>query len=403
MRTTAFGSFGYWATLLATGLASLASLASMGCGGPGVHSREAGAVSPLAVRSVAWNASQTRIGKVRAVTDAGDVSAVFADDGAYVFTAGALVAADRSVTDWVDADTIFGPDGSARWIIGVNARGRVYHLRGRSSFEEVSERYGLGDRQVRGAAVLGTGAVGFLLDGEVALADGMKVTRYGIPRLLEIAGGGGYGAGVASDRVFVFGAAQRTLRSYDLPRATAATLGPDGRLYATTPRAVYASSPSGELDLVLETSGDSIHGLVASGEHVWFADGTELGVVDGARVAETSGAHIAEDAKLRASTTGDVWVLAQGALSRYARVDPEPDLQRAWNDKLSGVFARSCAACHMPNGPSGVDLSSAEAWQTRRALIKDRVVVTHTMPPQGRALTDADRDAIKGWAEGASR
>jgi hypothetical protein len=377
-------------------------VACAGCGGPSVHSREGGAVAPLAVRSVDWNAAHAAIGKVRAVTDAGDVAAVFSESGAHVFASGALVASDASVTDWIDADTILGPDGSARWIIGVNALGKVYHLRGRSSFEEVSERYGLGGHRVRGAAVLGMGFVGFLLDGEIALADGEHVTRYGLPSVAEIAGGNGFGAGLGKDKVLVFTAARRVARSYALAGATHVALGPDGRLYATTPRAVYGTNPAGELRLLYETKSDTIHGLVVSGEHVWFGDGEELGVVDGARVAETNGAHIAADAKLAASTTGDVWVLSGGALSRFARVDPEPDLAREWQGKLSGVFARACASCHLPNGPSGVDLSTAEAWHSHRSLIRDRVVVSHTMPPQGRSLDAADREAIRVWAEAAA-
>jgi mono/diheme cytochrome c family protein len=101
----------------------------------------------------------------------------------------------------------------------------------------------------------------------------------------------------------------------------------------------------------------------------------------------------------RKQITGDVWVLASGKLSRFARLDPEPELARAWKDKLSGVFARSCASCHQSNGPSGIDLSSAEAWHSRRTLIHDRVVVSRSMPPQGHALADPDRDAIKVWSE----
>jgi hypothetical protein len=381
----------------AVGAIALSVLA--GCAGAGPHTREAGVVAPLAVRPVAWNAAQARVGKVRAVADAGDVAAVFADDGAHVFTSGVLVASDTSVTDWIDAETILGPDGSARWIVGVNARGRIYHLRGRSSFEDVSERYGLGDRKVRGAAVLGTSYVGFLLDGEVALADGTQVVRYGLAPLVDLTGGGGFGAGIAKDKLVVFTATNRAARSYALPEASAVAVGPDGRLYATTPRGVFASNAGGGLDLVYETSSDSIHGLVASAEHVWFADGTELGVIDNGRVAETTGAKIAPDAKLLASTSGDVWVLAGGALSRFARLDPEPEIARAWNEKLSGVFARSCASCHLPNGPSGVDLSTAEAWHSHRAMIKERVMTSRTMPPSGRPLADEDREAIRAFTE----
>ncbi len=382
----------------------------LGCGGKADSARSPEGTSvtsrlakdPLGVRAVPWNAAKARVGKVKAVADSGDVVAVFADDGAHVFTAGALVATDTSVRDWVDADTILGPDGSARWIIGVDGRGRLYHLRGRSSFEEVSERFGLGAHRVRDAAVLGTGYVGFLLDDELALADGERVTRYAVPRLFELNGGGGFGAGVARDSVFVFTARHRAIRTYALPNATHAVLGPDGRLFATTPRAVYATNAAHDLVLMHESDhGDAIHGLVASAEHVWFADRDELGVIDGEHIALTNGAKIPVDARLAPSSSGDVWVLADGALSRFARVEAEPDVARAWNDKLSSVFARACASCHQANGASGVDLSNAEAWHARRMLIHDRVVVSRTMPPQGHVLSDADRESVRQWTEAA--
>jgi mono/diheme cytochrome c family protein len=176
-----------------------------------------------------------------------------------------------------------------------------------------------------------------------------------------------------------------------------AAVGSDGRVYAATSRALYAMSPQGVLELVYDAEGETLHGLVASGDHVWFADGAELGVVDGDHVAETTGAKLTGDSALAPSPSGDVWVIAKGSLARFARTDPEPALANAWQGTLAPVFARSCSSCHLPSGPSGTDLSSAEAWQTERSAIRERVVVTKTMPPEGHVLSDADRAAIAGW------
>jgi hypothetical protein len=43
-------------------------------------------------------------------------------------------------------------------------------------------------------------------------------------------------------------------------------------------------------------------------------------------------------------------------------------------------------------------LSTAEAWQSERAEIRDRVVKQRSMPPEGHALSEADRAAIAAWA-----
>jgi hypothetical protein len=135
---------------------------------------------------------------------------------------------------------------------------------------------------------------------------------------------------------------------------------------------------------------------------VWLADGAELAVVEGDRVAETSGARIPADARLAPSATGDVWVLGGDGLRRYARVEPEPSLAVSWSSSLAPIFARSCASCHLPGGISGTDLSTAEAWESEKQTIAERVVARRSMPPEGHPLSDADRAAIAAWA-GAPR
>jgi hypothetical protein len=357
-------------------------------------------VSSFAVRPVAWNPAAVPVGRVSAVADAGTTVAVFGDAGATVLSSGAVVASDRSVTDWVDAEAIRGADGSPRWIVGIDGKGRLHYLRGMSSFEDVSARYGLDGRRVLGAAMLDPTRVGFLLDGEIAVADGRRVTRYGAPPLAVLLGGGGYGAGVGTNAVTLFDA-KMTARTFPLPGVTGAAVGPGGRLFATTRRALYASTELGDLTLVYDAGGETLHGLVASGEHVWFADGTELGVVDGERVAETSGVHVAPDARLASSPSGDVWVLAADALQRFARAEPETALGVTWSSMLAPIFARSCSSCHLPGGVSGIDLSTAEGWQSERGAIHARVVASKTMPPEGHPLPDADRAAIQAWTERA--
>jgi hypothetical protein len=396
-------------------------LLSFGCG-PALHTRGAGAVLPLAVRPVAWNPSNTAVGSVRAIADGGDVVAVFSDRGATVFSARSPVAVDRSVTDWASAGSIAGADGAARWIVGISGAGRIYHLRGRRTFEDVTDRYGLAGARVLGASALGSGVVGFLLGREIAIADGEHVTRYECPldgvTFDELAGGAGFGAGVAPSGMNLIDVTRRTMTRYPLPGVTHAAFGTDGRLYATTRRAVYVADAEGTLALVYDATADTIHGLVASGPEVWFADGDELGVVQGDRVAETNGARIGRDARLSPSPGGDVWVLSRGALDRFTRAGATPSTPSpatpspataspgrvtavptgdAWERTIAPIFARSCSACHLADGISGTDLSTAAAWQDERAAIRERVVERRSMPPPGHPLTEEDRDAIRAW------
>lgn len=369
-----------------------------GCGAA-PHTRAAGAVAPLSVRQVAWNPSQAAVGRVSAVADAGSIVAVFGDAGATVLGAGAVLSVDRSVTDWASASTIAGADGSARWIVGIDRRGHLYYLRGSSSFEDVSARYGLDGRAIRDASMIDLTHAAFLLDGGLAVADGRTVARYdALPPLLDFAAGGGHVAGMGTDVLLAFEPGLSATRTYTLPGIASVTVGGDGRVYAATRRALYTAKPDGELALVYDAGGDSLHGLAASGDHVWFADGPELGMVEDEHVAETTGARVPVDAHLSPSSSGDVWVLADGKLDRYARADAEPALAMAWSTTLAPIFARVCAACHEPDGSSGTDLSTAEAWASERAAIRERVVVARTMPPQGHPLSDADRKAISAWA-----
>ena len=386
-------------------LGALLGSALLACG-PAPHTRGAGAVSPLAVRVVPWNPANAPVGNVRAVADAGEVVAVFSDRGATVFSARSPVATDGAVTDGASAGAIAGADGAAQWILAVTARGRMAHLRGLSAFEDVTDRYGLGGVRVLGVTSLGSGNVGFLLPREIAIADGAHVTRYAASvdgvTFDELAGGAGFGAGVARDVVYVFDVARKSIAAYPLPAVTHAAVGTNGRLYATTPRAVYAADALGRLALVYDATASTIHGLVASGSQVWFADGDELGVVDGDRVAETSGAKIGRDAKLSSSESGDVWVLSGGALDRFARAGSAASNGATWDAAIAPIFARSCSTCHQSDGVSGTDLSTPAAWEEERAHIRERVLERRSMPPQGHPLLDEDRETIRKWVEGGA-
>lgn len=400
-------------------LATMAS-ATVSCA-PLPHSKSAGGVGNLALRPVAWNAANASVGKVRAVADAGDVVCVFADEGATVLSATAVVARDEAARGFRFGGSVLASDGQTRWIVGIDPKGKLWRLRGMTAFEDVGARYGLEGKGFRAATLLDAGTVGFAFDREIAIARAQKTSLYPAGTFVSFAGGGGYAAGVTSESIDLVNATNGAVTRFALPGATAAALDGKGRLFATTKRGVYAAGVDGSLALVFDAGKDAIHGLAVAGERVWFADGAELGVVDGDRVSETTGAGIARDATLQGSPSGDVWVIGDGRLARFASLgDAGGDgagrpgaaagtgtttgtraapgtAGQAWGALIAPVFARACAKCHQANGISGTDLSNERAWAAKRALIRERVLVQKTMPPDPKSLGDADRAAIEAW------
>jgi hypothetical protein len=372
-------------------------LCSASCG-PGAHTRAGGGVGALSVHEVAWNPTQATVGQVRAVAEAAGVTAVFADVGATILSAGAVIAVDRSEKDWVDAAAIPGADGSARWIVGLSRNGRLYRLKDRSTFEEVSARYGLDAEPVRTFTPFGNGLVAFLLPRQVAIADGNRVDFYNAPGFTNLLAGGGYGVGLVGTDVYMFGLTGDQVVHYSLPGLKHAALGADGRLYASTARAIYVAAPERDLSLAYDSESRNIQELVATRDTVWFSEAGKLGVLANDHVLETDDRPIVADTKLSPTATSDVWAISGGTLRRFSRVVSTPDRTARWGSSIAPVFARVCAACHEPNGVSGIDLSTAEAWDAERAAIRERVVETRTMPPQGHDLSASDRAEIDAWS-----
>ena len=387
-------------------LACLASLPSLlaACGAPAVYTKKGGAVSELTVKKVSFNPGGAPLGNVRAVAEAGETVCVFADDGATVLVSQAPVATDRSVTGWKGAAVLTPPHAAsapaAPQILGVDAKGHVHALRAQRSFDDVSDRFGLGGRAVRAMTALSTGAVLFAGDDLLFLADGARVTSFGAPRLAELGAHGAGFVGLGGGDVYLFDLPSHGGQKFALPGATHVVATTKGRIIATTPNAVYAAGADGALDLLYAADGDTLHGLTASGDTIWFADGEELGIVEEGHVRETTGAHIPRDAELSPSPRGDVWVMGGGALSRYALSGASAVPGDPWRDSLSAVFARACSSCHVRGGSSGVDLSTGDRWQAEKTDIHDRIITKRDMPPQGHALSDADREVIRAYTEG---
>jgi hypothetical protein len=334
---------------------------------------------------------------VRAVADSGADVVAFADGSATVLSGGRVVAVDRSVPRWIAAGTIPAADGSGTWIVGVDGDGRVRRLLGKSTLEPVSDRFGLGGDHVVGVASVGGAATAFRLSGAIALADGAAVTRYATGPIAAIAGGGGRVV-IGGERLRVFDVARSKVSAFALPGAASSSFAvtASGKVFVATAETIWGEGDHGDLHVVFDAPGMTLHGLAAAGDRVWFADGPELGVIEGGRVRETKGARVSPAAQITGSPSGDVWTLTSGSLARYA-VASDPGA--AWDGVVAPVFHRACEGCHRPGGESGVPLGTREAWEKRRETLRRRVLVDRDMPPPGHGLSDADRRSLQAWIE----
>jgi mono/diheme cytochrome c family protein len=395
--------------------AGVLAFALAACGAPAEYTRDGGAktgaFTTFAARAVEWNPGKADVGRVVAIADAGDDVVLFGDEAATLFSSGARVASVAgSARGWTCGAAIPAADGRGTWLVGVDTAGKLYRMRARGAVEPVGDRYGLGSERVRAVATLGGASVAFLLESGVAVADGHEVARIGDPEIARaraMAGGGGKIALLEADAVAKIDAKTHEARGFPLEGAKSVALDGRGRLYAATDGALYAEGDDGALALLYASEARTIQGLAAAGVGseavVWMADGGDLGVVTGRKIAFTrAGMGAAKDLVLAGSPTGDVWVweprasplpALAGAPRRFGQGEPAD----GWTRDVRPVFARACAACHLPGGAAGVDLSTRAAWMAEKDEIARRVLSEKSMPPDGHPLGDADRATLRAW------
>ena len=381
-------------------LVALTALATA-CGGTALTRRDP-TFAHTSGGEIDWNPSHVDVGRVVAVADQGEEVGVFTETGSHVFASGSLVASERSQVSWLSAGTVPATGGAGRWMVAVDQKGELWRLRDRQHLERVGDRFGLAKAKVLGAFAAGTEAAPlavFLLDGQIAVADGREV-RFVASRARGGDAGGGVIALRDDDGVTRLGADLRAAVNYPLKSAGDVAIDGRGRIFAATPRGVYAEGSGNTLTLVYRATAGSIHGLVASGARIWIAEGGSLAAIDtgaGDKVTLLD-ATIPDGARLAGSPGGDVWVIDGGRLSRYG-VAAAATRAPAWDTAVRPVFLRVCAGCHKAGGSSGIDLGSEAAWRARSPVIRDRVLTHRTMPPAGApsSLSVADREALRDW------
>jgi hypothetical protein len=375
------------------------------CGGSATSpSPTPGAPDPAAlfVRSLDWNPTQAAVGRVAAVVESGEQIVVLSDVSATVLASGAPIAQDSSVTGWRAGATIPAADGQGSWVVGVGADGLLRRLLATGTWEAVSDRYGLEGERVQAAVSPAEGIAVFALERGIAVADGARVTRHDLGSFAELAGAKGRIAGAAGGRVRLFDVARAEAVDYEVPGAFAAAIDSAGRLVVASAQILYVEAAGGTL-VAKHVSAVPIHGLAASGERVWFAAGSEVLTLEGDTLRRSAGAMIPAPARLLGSPSGDVWVLDDGKLSRLGQDSALMAKVARWEEVVRPIFLRVCAACHLPGGLAGVNLSSYSAWIQKRDAIYDRVVVNRDMPPPGTVLREEDRSALRAWLEDPNR
>jgi mono/diheme cytochrome c family protein len=351
---------------------------------------------PLFVRAVAFNSTNVPLGVVQAVTENGTTAAFFGSVGMKLLRAGALLASSAEVTAWRAADTVPAGIGTGQWIVAADTMGRVHRVRPDNQLELVSDRYGLAGQSVRWIEHAGGSYVGFATDAGIAVADGMTVRRFMEGPFTAFAAGSNRFAGAGMDRVRVLDAATGTLRTWNLPGASAVAVDPAGRVLAASGAVLWAEGANGVLAAVYRAPAP-IRSMTRSGARVWFAAGTELGVWVMGRPAITGGAMVPMDGRLFAATSDEVWVLTNGAPRRFAVDTGMQTPEAIWRATIQPIYAASCARCHGP-GQQSPDLSTYAGWNTNRPSLDARVVqrLGSPMPPDN-SITDAQRMTIGRW------
>jgi len=368
----------------------------MGCASSADEGATSGIVTTtndeLSLHAVEWNAAKADVGAVAAIVEDDEELVLFGAKGATTMAGGAVRMVIAGPKAWSDAATVPAADGIGDWTVGIADTGKVLRVRG-DLLEDVSARWGLSADKVRTVIGIDKTSVAFGFEGGLAIADGKRVTRYDGPKNGALAGGSGKLAWVDGD-VKVFTLADRKVRSFPIPRATAVAIDANGRLVVAAERALWV-----ERDGVLAqrwTADAAIGALSPAAARMWIAVGSELAVLTGDTLAISKGAALAPGARLHGTPKGDVWILSSSGVRKISGTAPTEALAD-WQATVQPVYAKVCSSCHAPGGTAGTDLSTLAAWKQNRDAIERRVLVDKSMPPKGTTFTDADRAAVAAW------
>lgn len=357
-------------------------------------------VGAVELSSLEWTSAPVKLGRAFAVAESGDELALYTDTGVFVFSSGASVGSDNSIHTWRGAADVPALGFSNRWLLAVDGEGRLHRLRNHTALEEVTALYGLGDKRAQAVSPLGESLVAFAIDGNLAVTDGQNLHEYNLA-VRELSGGSGRIATLGDEEVQIFDVKIGTLSRRPASGVKKTAFTTDGKLWAATETSLLREH-EGSLQTIFNTEeGESIVDIAASKNSVWLALSNALAVVRGEQVLRGSGVTMKPGTRLAASTTGDVWTMADEELALVG--DPSGTGADAviFRKQLLPIFERLCQSCHLPSGSAHIDLSSYSSWASRRAAVQQRVVDRQPtpMPPVGSGtLTAEELEAVRIWA-----
>jgi cytochrome c5 len=343
-------------------------------------------------------------GDVVGVVELDDALYVVARDQVTIERAGVAVATVAAPgSGWAEAIVMPALDEPGRWVVARTQAGELWRITASGDLESIHDRLGVPPR-VRSIAAWGAApstasnaaarstVVIALDDGIAILRDRAHVARFTGPT----------GAVIASrdriairhgDQLEVWRLDDQTRTRYHVPGAIAAAFAGDAAratLVVATRDAVFVEAAN----TLRRHPASALQALAAAGSRLWIAAASGVELLEGTVLVRTAVRAAATD-HLFGLASGDVVVGTSSQLVRVA-LDRAADDPR-WNAIVRPIFERVCARCHRPGGDAGVALSTAADWRRERDELVHRVVATHTMPPAGITLDDADRRALAGW------
>jgi hypothetical protein len=360
-------------------------------------------VAPMSLQPVQWSAQVQPFGTVMAVTDAADQVVVFGSGGAFMFSGGALTGNDNSVTSWQGAAVVPALGLPGTWVVGLSGAGRIYRARNGTDLVEVTQSYNLQGMGVSAIAPIGGPLVAFALPKQVAVTNGSLLSVYQMmPR--DLAAGGGRVAAIEDDTgVLILTPGNTTPQRLDARGATSMAFDLDGHLVVTNGQQIFREQ-DGNAVLIYDGGGETIQALAPSGGGIWVAIDDSLALLSGSQLLRgpSGQGQYPSGGKLIGSPSGDVWIIADGKLSRMTEAGSASADEVLWRETVLPVFNGVCRACHLPGGLANLDLSTYAEWSMRRTLIGDVVLTGKPtpMPPAGTgSLTAAQLAAVKTWVD----
>jgi mono/diheme cytochrome c family protein len=367
-------------------------------GEPGAKSTPEVVVEPVKIA-----ADPAALGRVSGVAELPESFVVFGDKGAIVVQGGLPAASDDGVKAWSSAAAVAAPDGSGRWAIGVDDKGRLLRLREDSHIEEIGMRYGLAVGEAAKAIVKADeSSFVIVLESAIVAVDTNKGTtkRFDTGPLTNVSAAPGRVAGVSGGATAIaidLEAGKKS--SFDAAGAIATTFDFDKHMLVLTEHKVLQEMPGkGDLQVMVDRPDAVLHGLASTPQSIWFGAGADLWTLEqsgGSKIAR--GVTLDPTAMLAGSASGDVWVLGN-QLGRV-KLSSGGGKEAMWMADVQPVYQNVCVSCHAPGGSAGIDLSTYGRWVERKALIRERVVEMKNMPPKPRELTPDQVAAIQRWTE----